>query len=157
MKVFSDSDRQQFFDSRSQRASSANVLIENHAGELLVVKANYKQYWSLPGGWIDDGETPLEAAVREAREEIGLTLHSADLELEMMINRVSKYTQTYLFVFRLMHDAEYRLTDLHLQASEIDEARYVDKSDILAHPDQYNAAVQNWAAPKLRRYLEIVL
>lgn len=29
---------------------------------------------SLPGGWVDYGETPLEAAVRELREEIGVLI-----------------------------------------------------------------------------------
>ncbi len=30
--------------------------------------------WALPGGRLDAGETPLEAALRETEEEIGLTL-----------------------------------------------------------------------------------
>jgi len=31
--------------------------------------------WALPGGRIDPGETPLEAAIRETREEVGITPH----------------------------------------------------------------------------------
>jgi 8-oxo-dGTP diphosphatase len=30
--------------------------------------------WSVPGGWLDFGETPEEAAVREAMEETGVTV-----------------------------------------------------------------------------------
>lgn len=30
--------------------------------------------WSVPGGWIDYGETPWEAAEREAREETGVSV-----------------------------------------------------------------------------------
>ena len=30
--------------------------------------------WQLPGGWIETGETPLEAAHREVQEETGLSI-----------------------------------------------------------------------------------
>ena len=35
--------------------------------------------WALPGGRLDDGETAVEAALRETHEEIGLQLEPADV------------------------------------------------------------------------------
>lgn len=156
--MFEFADQQQFLDSRSKRASSANVIIENPNGELLVVKANYKKYWSLPGGWIDDGETPRQAALREVAEEIGVTLHQDDLELAAVINRVSQYTQTYLFIFKLVNNTtNYELSELLLQASEIDAVNYVSKEYVRQNAHNYNAAVTNWAATSSLRYVEIVI
>jgi 8-oxo-dGTP pyrophosphatase MutT (NUDIX family) len=41
---------------------------------LLMVTARGRDVYYMPGGKIDPGETALEAAVREAREETGLEL-----------------------------------------------------------------------------------
>ena len=41
--------------------------------------APLKGEWSIPGGVLEVGETLREAAVREAREETGLTVETADL------------------------------------------------------------------------------
>lgn len=39
----------------------------------------HARQWAFPGGRIDAGESPLEAALREMREEVGVTLGEADL------------------------------------------------------------------------------
>ncbi len=46
------------------------------AGMLLLVKSSYRNEWNLPGGSVSPGETPYAAAVRELKEEIGLSSHS---------------------------------------------------------------------------------
>ena len=40
-------------------------------GEILLVQRPRYQDWSLPKGKLDRGETPLQAAVREVKEETG--------------------------------------------------------------------------------------
>ena len=53
----------------------AAVVVEDERGRILMVRQGYGQgLWGLPGGVVDPGETPLQAAVREAREEVGLTV-----------------------------------------------------------------------------------
>jgi 8-oxo-dGTP diphosphatase len=37
--------------------------------------------WAIPGGALDEGETPLEGALREFDEEIGLPLHQHQFEV----------------------------------------------------------------------------
>ena len=48
---------------------------------LLMVTARGRDVYYMPGGKIDPGETAAEAAVREAREEVGVELAVDDLEL----------------------------------------------------------------------------
>jgi 8-oxo-dGTP pyrophosphatase MutT (NUDIX family) len=40
---------------------------------LLLVRSSYRTEWSFPGGGVERGETPEDAARRELAEEIGLT------------------------------------------------------------------------------------
>jgi len=41
-------------------------------GKLLLVRERQDDLWALPGGFIDVGESPSEAAIRETKEESGL-------------------------------------------------------------------------------------
>ncbi len=56
------------------------IIIEN-ARVLLVKRAHppLQAQWSIPGGVLEVGELVLEAAIREAREETGLIVETADL------------------------------------------------------------------------------
>jgi 8-oxo-dGTP diphosphatase len=45
-------------------------VIFGDRGRVLLIRENYdRRRWGLPGGRIEDGEAPWEAAIREAREE----------------------------------------------------------------------------------------
>ncbi len=51
---------------------AVSVHIRDDAGRLLLVHQIDRQQWGTVGGSIEPGESPSEAAVREAREETGL-------------------------------------------------------------------------------------
>ena len=54
--------------------AGAVAIIERDDGRWLMVKPVYREGWSLPGGLIDRGEAPADAAVREFQEELGLRI-----------------------------------------------------------------------------------
>jgi 8-oxo-dGTP diphosphatase len=62
-------------------------------------------YWEFPGGKIQPGETPEQAAVRECREETGLTVEP--------VRRYTPHTQDY----------EHGTVALHFIACKVSEAK----------------------------------
>lgn len=51
---------------------SANVIVTNDAGQVLMIHRDDNDNWAPPGGGIDLGESLVECAVRETREETGI-------------------------------------------------------------------------------------
>ncbi|GIF74732.1 NUDIX domain-containing protein [Asanoa siamensis] len=51
---------------------SANVVVVNEAGDLLLIRRSDNENWALPGGAMDLGESLPDTAVRETLEETGV-------------------------------------------------------------------------------------
>lgn len=75
---------------------SCGVVILNPERELLLCHVTGQNHWDLPKGGIDTHETPLEAAVRETREESGLRL-APDALLDLGRFRYTAKKDLHLF------------------------------------------------------------
>lgn len=67
---------------RARHTLCAGAVVTDDAGRLLVVRrANEpsRGLWSLPGGRVEAGELPAEAAAREVAEETGLQVEIGTL------------------------------------------------------------------------------
>lgn len=51
---------------------AAGVLFTDEQDRILMVEPTYKDYLDIPGGYVEKGETPYEAAQREVFEELGI-------------------------------------------------------------------------------------
>jgi len=100
---------------------TARVLLVNDENQVFLIKTHFdpelglEPRWLTPGGGIDDGETVLEAAVRELREETGLELAQDDLG-DVFVELSGRWDwsdgvhyQTYTDTIFLVHTNDFEL------------------------------------------------
>jgi ADP-ribose pyrophosphatase YjhB (NUDIX family) len=56
----------------SSLVPSVNVVVVNDGAEILMIRRTDNGNWAVPGGTVDLGESVVQAAVRETREESGI-------------------------------------------------------------------------------------
>jgi ADP-ribose pyrophosphatase YjhB (NUDIX family) len=59
---------------RNSIVPAASAVVTNDAGQILLQRRADNDLWALPGGTMDLGERIAETAVREVKEETGLTV-----------------------------------------------------------------------------------
>lgn len=60
---------------RRPKTFGAHAIALTPEGRIILVKLRYAPGWRVPGGGRPAFEDPVEAALRELREEIGMTAH----------------------------------------------------------------------------------
>jgi 8-oxo-dGTP diphosphatase len=60
-------------DSFARPRVAAGVLFFDDRDRVLLVVPSYKEYRDIPGGYVEHGETPRQAAIREVEEELAIT------------------------------------------------------------------------------------
>jgi 8-oxo-dGTP diphosphatase len=124
-----------------RRPDATGAVVALWSGDsLLLVRTSYRRRWELPGGGVRAGESPLAAALREAREEVGIALDPARLKPPLVID--------YRF--------EHRHDRVHLYESELvpGVAPKVDRREIVAarYFDRFERPRVR-VTPLVRRYL----
>jgi 8-oxo-dGTP diphosphatase len=108
---------------------AAAALFTNPAGQILLVRPNYRDHWLLPGGILEHGEAPHEGCRREVSEEIGLDIEPGPLlVLGWAAPEGARPKPIVIFVFDggvLAED-----TPIRLQEAELDEYRFVAADDL---------------------------
>ena len=114
---------------------ASGVVFENETGEILLVKPTYKDYWSVPGGVIEKDESPMAAALRETKEEIGLDAgHVRLLGIDYMSPQDSGYSnkeENIQFIFYGGILTAEHIKKIKVSENEISEYRFVDKDEAL--------------------------
>ena len=113
--------------SKDEHIGIAQIFIENNNGDFLIEEsAKTTGFKYLPvSGHITSGETPKEAIIREAMEEIGLDISNEDVKDvgSFIIDRPVR------FIFYLKKDID--LTTLKLQPEEVESVSYKSATEMM--------------------------
>ena len=103
-------------------------------GRVLVVRRGtepLRGQWSLPGGLLELGESLTEGAIREVREETGLTVEP--VELIELLDRIHREGERVRYHY-VIADYLCRVAGGQLQAaSDADAVRWVERAEWSSH------------------------
>lgn len=110
-------------------SQGSHVWIMNSKGELLIQKRSkekrlYPNLWSITSGGTDSGETTLDTAYREVKEELGINLKPEELELMMSYKRNHDFVDVYLA------RKDVKLEEITMQKEEVSDVKWVSKEEL---------------------------
>ena len=104
------------------------VWVQNSKGELLITKRHPNKkaggLWEFVGGGVLAGETTAQAAVREVKEEIGISL----AESELSLLHVYKHRNYFMDIYLVTKDFD--IKDVVLDSNETIDARWASKEEL---------------------------
>ena len=114
------------------------IWIMNEKGEILVQKrsANKKQApnkWGVTAGHVDAGQEPIEVAIREVLEEIGLELSKEDIEFLFVVKKYKKFSDTqYNNNFQCIYftKTNREISEYIIQEEELSEVKYISIEEL---------------------------
>ena len=109
-------------------------LVKNKEGRILLIFRRGK--WDLPKGKLDDNESLLECAIREVKEETGLTQIEAGKEIDTTYHT---YTEFGKYILKECHWYRMRANSMEMLTPQAEEditgIRWVKKEELKNYLD----------------------
>ena len=128
-------------ESFPKKIIGAYALLFNDKNQVLLVK-NVDDIWILPGGMVEDGESPKEGCAREVKEEINLGVQLGEpLFIGHRKSTLNRGEMIWMVLDGGVLD-EQQIDNIQLQAKELVEFRFVDTEKI---PSMVIDEFREWA------------
>ena len=120
---------------RSMHRVVAKVILINSQNEIAMAKVKrgfFSGHWTLPGGFVDYAEHPVEGAVREVKEELGVSVEIDEKDIVQIAERIftSEGIQFLSFTYKCYIEGDVQFNP---KADEIEEARWFSMQQALAN------------------------
>ncbi len=119
-----------FYRALPAKRIGAGVLFTDDLGRVLLVRPTYKQSWEIPGGLVEEGESPHEAATREVTEETGLDRPAGRFLCVDWVPPRDPKTDGLMLLFDGGVLAPEEVAAIVLPPDELSEYRFVDSGDL---------------------------
>jgi 8-oxo-dGTP diphosphatase len=108
-----------------KRMASSGVFV-NDKGQILIVKPTYRDNWLLPGGVVEENESPLVALHREIKEELDLVVDNPRF-IGVAYKEKKEYKgEILIFFFYVGKLSDEDLEKIVFPDGEISEAKFVN-------------------------------
>jgi 8-oxo-dGTP diphosphatase len=122
---------------QARKRVGADVLFRDDAGRILLVDPRYKPDWDLPGGMAEANESPLDAAKREVREELGIEYDGGRLLVVDWVSPHGPWDDSLMFIFDAGVLSEAQQGRITLRDGELAGYRFVEPAEAAALLRQY--------------------
>ena len=115
---------------QARKRVSADVILRDALGRVLLVDPKYKPDWDLPGGMAEANEPPAAAVRRELQEELGLDLQPGDLLCVDWVSPHGPWDDLINFIFDGGVLDERDLASLRLMDDELRAYEFCDQGQV---------------------------
>jgi ADP-ribose pyrophosphatase YjhB (NUDIX family) len=114
----------EYYENLPTKRIGSGVLFLNKDNKCLLVKPNYRDHWGIVGGVVDAGESPVAAAIREVKEEIGLKIENPRFLCVYWYPKGMEKTEAIQFIFYGGKLSEDQIDSIKLDNTELLEYKF---------------------------------
>jgi 8-oxo-dGTP pyrophosphatase MutT (NUDIX family) len=112
---------------------AAGVIFRDEDSRILMVEPVYKPGLEIPGGIVNENESPLQACAREVHEELGIDPAIGDLLVVDWVPRHGVWPDGVMFVFDGGILPPEQQSRIRLQSDELAAIKYLTLDEIVPH------------------------
>ncbi len=120
-----------YYEKLSQKRMASSALFFDPAGKILIVKPTYRPYWLLPGGCVEENESPRDACIREVKEELGIHMTFINFLGIDYLSRENEETECIQFAFYGGTLSTSQIRTITLPATELNDYRFFPLEEVL--------------------------